>query len=188
MKREKRIYQLTIPDDDYKMQHVMTEAKKNFESIEKWLYVGANINNKRYAKLGITEGNLQSRSYATQEPGYYIFCAFKCNYNISKQDLEIIEHEILSYLDNVFVDGNGTSKRMRHFESNKLSECFHDVSFDDFLHCVHSTLYAKYLRHFPYGSVPDIYGNEVGDAIDCEFNNKIPVETQMKYLRFISQY
>jgi len=187
VKREKQNYQLSIPDDDYKMQHVMTEHKKNYESLVKWLYVGANKNNKSYAKIGITNGNLQSRSYSTTDPDYYIFCAFKCNYNISKIDLESIESSVISYLDSIYADALGQSKRLQHAESNMLSECFHGIDFDDLLYQVHYALYTKHLRHFPLGSLTDNYGNHIGDIIDCEFNKIIPLENKMKYMSFLSQ-
>lgn len=187
MKRQKQDYQLEIPDDDYKMQWVMTEDKKNFESVDKWLYIGADKTNSRFAKIGITAGDLQSRSYCSANPNYYLFCAFKCKYNISKAELEGVESSVLSFLDDRYANEYGETKRAHHAESGVLSECFYDIDFDEILYDIHYYIYNNHSRYFSYGVLVDDYGNEGGDILDVEFNRKmIPQEEITKYLRYIS--
>uniref|UniRef100_UPI003CFA6F99 hypothetical protein n=1 Tax=Enterobacter cloacae complex sp. 280C5 TaxID=3395861 RepID=UPI003CFA6F99 len=40
MKKPQQMYDLQIPDDDYKMAAVMERDKLNFESPNKWFYIG----------------------------------------------------------------------------------------------------------------------------------------------------
>lgn len=187
MKREKLVYNLPIPEDDYKIQSIMTEDKKNFESVDKWLYVGADIKNEGFAKIGITTGNLQSRSYSSANPNYYIFCAFKCIHDISKKELKSIEEMVLSILDRKFTNEHGVTKRVRHFESNAMSECFYDIDFKDILYNVHLELYEKHRRYFSTSGLFDNDENDLGDVLDCEFNRKISIKKAFEYRQFISQ-
>ncbi|EMX6285711.1 hypothetical protein ABN115_13375 [Providencia rettgeri] len=187
MKRKKQNYQLEIPDDDYKLQWLMTEDKKNFESVDKWLYIGADKINSRFAKIGITTGNLQSRSYSSTNPNYYLFCAFKCKHNISKVDLERVESSILSFLDDRYVNENGETKRASHAESGVLSECFYDIDFDEMLYDIHYYIYNNHNRYFSYGGLVDDYDNDCGDILDIEFNRAIVSQDRItKCMHFLA--
>ncbi len=110
----------------------MERDRINFESPNKWLYVGADCRNLNFAKIGITMNDLRSRSYSSANPNYYLFCAFQCEQSTTKEQLERIEQCALIYLDDVFRYDNGLTKRACHFESGYLSECYYDVDFEDF--------------------------------------------------------
>ncbi|HHS9931473.1 TPA: hypothetical protein ACTW4B_003512 [Klebsiella pneumoniae] len=133
MKKPQQIYDLQIPNDDYKMAAVMERDKLNFESPNKWFYVGADSRDLSFAKVGITMGDLTSRSYGTNNPNFYLFCAFQCQQSTTEAQLKSIEKSAISYLDGVFCAENGQTKRARHMESQRLSECYYDVNFEDFL-------------------------------------------------------
>lgn len=91
MKKPQQMYDLQIPDDDYKMAAVMERDKLNFESPNKWFYVGADSRDLGFAKVGITMGDLTSRSYGTNNPNFYLFCAFQCQQSTTEAQLKSIE-------------------------------------------------------------------------------------------------
>jgi hypothetical protein len=86
MKKEIVFLDEYIFSDDYKLAHVEMEIIKSFESAERWLYLGADATNASFARIGITMGDLRSRSYSSANPNYYLFCAFKC-----RPDLSMVE-------------------------------------------------------------------------------------------------
>ncbi|MBP4004279.1 hypothetical protein [Escherichia coli] len=177
MKREQPLFKTSIDaTNDYKMQSILSENKKNFESTEKWLYLGADDANKNYAKIGITMGDLQSRSYSSANPSYYIFCAFKCRYNITKEQLERIEGEVLKALDQRYTDDDGATKRMSHFESKRSSECYNDIDFMDFFINLHEELYNNHSNYFLITGLENEYGDDMGEFLDCEFNSRISIK------------
>lgn len=175
LKKKQLGYDLdTTPyNDDYKMLHVMGEDKKNFESTDKWLYLGADIENKGYAKIGITTGDLRSRSYSSANPNYYLFCAFKFRYNVPQNVLKQVESEILEKFDQDYTYHDGSTKRKKHVESGYLSECYYNIDFIDFFQNLHYELFYNYAHNFCKCGFEDEYGNYVGDFIDCLFNEKI---------------
>lgn len=95
MRKPPQIYNLEIPDDDYKMAAVMGRDKENFESSNIWFYVGADCRNPSFAKVGITQGDLRSRSYSSANPNYHIFCAFQCTQDTTNAQLKSIERNAL---------------------------------------------------------------------------------------------
>lgn len=193
MKKEKVYYDLDIHEsDDYKMAHVKQESLRELESIDGWVYIGANAANPRAAKLGITTGNLASRSYSSGNPDFFIFCAFKCKHNISPEMLVSIEKKLLLKFDEIYVDENGTSKRKRHYETGKLSEWYYEVDFIEFFLRVNYELYERFQHSFVVGDFYEGVGDEefthkVGDTLDCMFNRRIPEEQKRKYRRMLVQ-
>ena len=180
MRRKFQPYDREPPvDDDYKAEAIYDRDKDNFESLEKWLYLGADSKNAAYAKIGITMGNLASRSYSSGNPGYYLFCAFKCAASTTKAQLEDIERSVLRYLDGEFTREDGTTKREPHFESRRLSECYYDIDFEELFQCLHEYLFKKHDRHFMEGYV--------GDFLECEFSSSLSLAEQKSYKRMIMQ-
>lgn len=177
MKREQPLFKTSIDaTNDYKMQSILSENKKIFESTEKWLYLVADDANENYAKIGITMGDLQSRSYSSANPRYYIFCAFKCRYDIKKEQLERIESEVLKALDRRYTYDDGTTKRMLHFESKRPSECYNDIDFMDFFINLHDELYNHHSNYFLIGGLENGCGHDMGELLDCDFNSHISIE------------
>lgn len=173
-------------DDDYKAAAIYDRDKENFESLVKCLYLGADSKNAAFAKIGITMGNLASRSYSSSNPGYYLFCAFQCTANTTKAQLENVEKSVLSYLDKVFTREDGTTKREPHFESQRISECYYDIDFEELFKCLHDYLYDKHIHHFT------THGFRIGDSeqgvhLSCHFNQCIPQEVQNQYKGIILQ-
>ncbi|HBH6890678.1 hypothetical protein QO199_24525 [Serratia bockelmannii] len=184
MKRLQQFYDLELPvDADYKIEAIHQRNKEDFESLEKWLYLGADSKNAAYAKIGITTGNMASRSYSSVNPGYYLFCAFKCAASTTKAQLEDIERSVLHYLDGVFTKKDGTTKREYHFESRRLSECYYDIDFNELFWHLHHHLFEKHTNHFIVGYL-DGYA---GDFLDCEFNPTFSLEKKISYIKMILQ-
>lgn len=166
MKRTKRVSDLELdPFACYKMEFLHNESKENFESTEKWLYLGANVRDIGFAKVGITMGDLTTRSSSSESPGYYLFCAFKCKYDITRPQLKSIEKNALIHLEGMFTYDDGSTKRASHYESEHLSECFFDVDFTDFLYELHYYLHENYRSYFVLCEFED-----EGKFIDCAFN------------------
>ncbi|HCD4537500.1 TPA: hypothetical protein NBQ86_002512, partial [Enterobacter hormaechei] len=110
MKKQKVEYGLELdPNADYKMAWLHERNKKDFESLTKWLYLGADIKDSGFAKVGLTMDDLSSRSYSSANPNYYLFCAFKCRDDLTKTEVEKIERSTLEYLERVFANEDGTS-------------------------------------------------------------------------------
>jgi len=183
MKKPLQKFDLELPADaDYKMQYIHERDKANYESLEKWVYLGADIRNPSYAKIGITMGDMRSRSYSSANPGFYLFCAFQCQESTTESQLREIEISALSYLDCMFTHNNGLTKRVRHYESGRMSECYYDIEFTDFLQCLHTFLFNYHARHFSIGDF-----NGEGDYLNWYFTPTKTWEEQVKFLRMIIQ-
>ena len=189
MKRKKREYDLELdPFACYKMEFVHNESKENFESTEKWLYLGANARDIEFAKVGITMGDLTTRSSSSESPSYYLFCAFKCRINITRPQLKAIEKSALSYLESVFTYPDGSTKRASHHESEHISECFFDVEFLRFFGALHYYLYENHCNYFMLSGFENEAGFDEGEFIDCEFNPRRMSRNEInKYIRMILQ-
>ncbi len=187
MKKPQRSYDLELPvDADYKMEYIYERDKSNFESSYKWLYVGADARNPTYAKIGMTMGNLVSRSYSSANPGFYLFCAFQCDQSTTRAQLEQIERSVLRYLDDLFTDEDGKTKRVCHFESGRISECYYDIDFESFFISLHEYLYRNHARYFQFSGI-ESNGDIVGDYLDCEFNQHLSRKEINSYIRMILQ-
>ncbi len=171
MKRKKREYDVELDTSAcYKMEFVHNESRENFESTEKWLYLGGNARDSEFAKVGITMSDLTTRSSSPENPSYYLFCAFKCRANISESQLKGIEESALCYLATVFVYPDGSTKRALHHDSQRISECFYDIDFFDFFSELHYYLYQHYCNYFILSEFENEAGFCEGEFIDCEFN------------------
>lgn len=188
MRKTPQTYDLEIPDDDYKMAAVMERDKVNFESPNIWFYIGADCINPGYTKVGITMGDLRSRSYSSANPNYYLFCAFQCNQSTTKLQLETIEHSALNYLDDVFRWDNGLTKRVRHMESQRLSECYYHIDFEDFFLCLHDYLLDNHDRYFQTATYMNDAGFEDGYALSWQFNPCLALNVKRHFLRMILRY
>lgn len=185
--RKERVY---LPEfvslGDYKIDHVEMEARRNYESREKWLYLGADARDSTFAKIELTMGDLSSRSYSSARPSYYIFCAFKCRYYLSKPELETIEEDILSELEYIYSDSDGSTARLDHYESGRPSECFSPIDFQDFFVNLHLEIFEKHRDSFVISSLDDGAGRYYGEFVDCIMNKKIA--NKQKYLSMIIQH
>lgn len=189
MKRTKREYDLELDQVAcYKMEFIHDESKENFESTEKWLYLGANARDSKFAKVGITMGDLTTRSSSSESPGYYLFCAFKCRHNLTSPQLNTIEERALEYLESVFTYPDGSTKRASHHESGQISECFFDVNFPEFFRELHYYLYNNHCNQFVLSEFEDGEGFYEGEFIDCEFNKRhMSLNDINRYIRMILQ-
>lgn len=188
MKRIKTEYGLKLdPFACYKMEFLHDQAKENFESTKKWIYLGASATDIGFAKVGMTMGNLTTRSSSSENPRYFLFCAFKCIDNITKTQLKAIETDALSYLESNFIREDGLSKRATHHESARLSECFYNVDFLEFFRALHSYLYETHRRWFSVCNFGSECGIDEGDFLDCEFNSQMSRSEINKHIRMILQ-
>lgn len=172
---------------DYKLEHQEEEARRNFESCEKWLYLGADASDPKFAKIGMTTGNLASRSYSSANPRYYLFAAFKFRYDISIQDIKRVEDDVRLRIDSMHRDANGLSTRQQHYDSGMLSECFNPVDFFQFYKDMHWIIYEFHRRDF----VITGHANEIdeidGESVYCIFNQHHR-DNHRKYTEMIIQY
>jgi hypothetical protein len=189
LKRNKRKYGLELdPFACYKMESIHNESKADFESTEKWLYLGANARDSGFAKVGITKGNLTTRSSSSESPVYYLFCAFKCKSKIEISKLKAIETNALKHLEGVFVYEDGSTKRALHHESQELSECFYDIDFLDFFVELHDFLYKNYSNDFSLCAYENEAGDIDGEFIDCEFHSRMTRQEINKHIKMILQW
>ena len=176
-----------VPNCDYKLEHVEQEMQKDLDSVDKWLYLGADYLDQTFAKVGMTMGDLTSRSYSSSRPSYYLFCAFKCKDKISHIDVKRIENDVLSRIDGLHRNPDGSSKRMNHFESGALSECFWPVDYLQFYKDVHDTIYDHHRNNFVISGLINSDGIDDGEFVDCFFNKKVKQNYQ-EYMRMILRY
>ncbi|MBH1658485.1 hypothetical protein I5V54_07825 [Stenotrophomonas maltophilia] len=169
------------------MASLHEQAKRNFESTDKWIYLGANDRESGFAKVGMTMGDLSTRSSSSESPGYYIFCAFKCRDDISEARLKSVEAGALNYLEGAFTHPDGSSARAVHHESGRVSECFYGVDFMDLFQGLHFYLYNNYRDCFSISSFENEFEVEEGEFVDCEFNQLISQGRVNEYIRMIIQ-
>ena len=80
-----------------------------------WIYIGGDIYNREWSKVGKTTNGLNTRHRSSQNPGYFIYAAF----NIIRGNVHEIEISLLNYLS-----AQPSLDRMVHFSTGNLSECF----------------------------------------------------------------
>lgn len=83
--------------------------------INDWIYIGADIFQKDFSKIGKTTVGLDIRHTSSQSPGYFIYAA----YNIKSGNVHAIESELLRYLEFML-----PGQRLPHFSTGSISECF----------------------------------------------------------------
>lgn len=168
-------------DYDYKLEAIIENDAKEFESTDGWIYLGADSSNPGYARIGMTKGDLGSRSYSSANPNYYLFCAFKCKHDLHARQIKAIEDNILLELQHRYVYEDGTTKRTRFHESGQYSDVFHDVPFEEFFVDLHQLLYTSYRGSFNTWIV------EQYDSVTLQYQFNPKVENQLKYVRMICQ-
>lgn len=171
---------------DYKYEWSKAEIINNFRSVEKWLYLGADAAKNSFAKIGMTMGDLSSRSYSSENPNYYLFCAFKCRHDLSRSELESIEKNVLLRMECLYRKADGSSTRLKHHDSKLLSECFDPVDFLAFFKSLHLEIYQSHRDNFVICGVDDGFGGCDGELVDCLFNPNI--NDRNKFMRMIIQY
>lgn len=82
---------------------------------DNWIYVGADIYNHQWSKVGKTTRGLHTRHTSSQCPGYFIYTA----YNIVRGDVHEIEYNLLTHLES-----QPDIQRVIHFSTGSKSECF----------------------------------------------------------------
>ncbi len=172
---------------DYKMHHLNEVAMNIAKSTRKWIYLGADSDDNRFAKIGLTMDDLRSRSYSTSRPTYHIFCAFKCLPGVSKPDLKCIEKDLISRMDISHRNDDGSSKRILHHDSKKPSECFYPISFLDFFEYLHQLIHDHHRACFSTTALDDGAGGHYGSMIECLFNPRIELPLQHRYRQRILQ-
>lgn len=80
-----------------------------------WIYIGGDIYNREWSKVGKTTNGPDTRHRSSQNPGYFIYAAF----NIIRGNVHEIEKNLLSYLSE-----QPNLGRLVHFSTGNLSECF----------------------------------------------------------------
>lgn len=80
-----------------------------------WIYVGGDIYNRSWAKVGKTTNGLDTRHRSPQNPGYFIYAAF----NLIRGNVHEIESNLLTHLSAM-----PDITRLVHFSTGNLSECF----------------------------------------------------------------
>ncbi|MGX9776719.1 hypothetical protein ACWYXN_24865 [Janthinobacterium aestuarii] len=188
MRKEKVSINNFVTSDDYKIAHVETEIRNNFESTDRWIYLGRKAADPSFAKIGLTMGDLSSRSYSSASPDYHLFCAFKCKYDISKIELKSVEEDILVRLESYYRNDDGSSKRLNHYDSGRPSECFSPVDFFEFFVDLHFEIYKNHRNSFVICDWVNEIGQVDGDFVDCIFNNEIGLDDRNKFIKMILQY
>ena len=80
-----------------------------------WIYIGGDIYNREWSKVGKTANGLNTRHRSSQNPGYFIYAAF----NIIRGNVHEIEKKLLDY-----ISAQPNLDRFVHFSTGNLSECF----------------------------------------------------------------
>ncbi|OTG95068.1 hypothetical protein B9T24_09955 [Acinetobacter sp. ANC 4654] len=174
--------------NDYKLVAQWHDTTQNMLSDKKWLYLGADTRSPNFTKVGITGGDLRSRSYSSANPTYYLFCAFQFLYNVSKKEMESVENDVLSRLDKYWCDESGRSMRLNHYESGVLSECFDNVNFWKFYKDLHYLIYTYHRNKFLIsGYEAHEFDESNSEYVYCIFNKRLPKE-EYKYIEMILQY
>lgn len=172
---------------DYKMSQLIHDSRENYASVGNWLYLGADNRNPKFAKVGITEGDLSSRSYSSASPGYHLFCAFQFDYKTTKSEMKSIEDDVLCRLDEMWCDSDKRSKRLHHYESGVISECFDGVDFIEFYKDLHYLIYTHHRNEF---KISGYQANEFDEGdlefVYCIFNKRLP-KNQNEYIEMILQ-
>lgn len=82
---------------------------------DNWIYVGADIHDHNWSKVGKTTRGLHTRHTSSQRPGYFIFTA----YNIIWGNVHEIESHLLDLISN-----EDNIIRQVHYSTGSESECF----------------------------------------------------------------
>ena len=123
---------------DYKMQSLEDEHKRQYNSVEAWIYIGIDTDRMGMAKIGLTNGELQTRATSSQNPFYTLLVAFKVKVGISSSEIAQIERAVLTEVAKYY-------EPINHYNTGRRSEWFYGNPYEirDF---VHNFLYNEYYR------------------------------------------
>lgn len=154
--------------DDWKMDIPETNQSD-------WIYIGANIRDYQWSKIGKTTNGLQTRHRSAQNPGYFIFTA----YNIKRGMVHEIESELLDYIERI-----ERIERQNHFSTGNKSECFL-INPYDMTHIVESFIEKEYGSYVTYETHLDgeMSRYQCDDEIYLSFSNNLPETSTKKSLR-----
>lgn len=181
-------FEIEIHDLDYKTEQLMHDAIQNLQNVNKWMYLGADITNPFWAKIGITAGDLRSRSYSSANPNYFIFCAFQFRYNITYDEMRKVEMDMHNMFDNEFRHMYRNSRRLRHYESRRLSECYCPVDFSFVFEKLHYVLFHNYSLYFEKIGYENEIGEVDGATVYCEFSPTLSMQEQKELLQKLMQW
>jgi hypothetical protein len=105
-----------------------------------WIYIGGDIYNREWSKVGKTTNGPYTRHRSSQNPGYFIYTAF----NIIRGDVHEIERNLLNHLS-----AQPNLKRFVHFSTGNLSECFR-LSPEQMTYLVEDFIERNYGSCVPY--------------------------------------
>lgn len=81
-----------------------------------WIYIGGDISNLHWSKVGKTTNGLNTRHTSSQNPDYFIYAAFQ----IIRGSVHEIELKLLKH-----IESKHGLKRISHFSTGNPSECFY---------------------------------------------------------------
>ncbi len=182
MKKPKVTCDLILdPFADYKMEWCHDQTIRNFESVKGWIYIGLDNCVPNRAKVGLTMDDLGSRSSCSGNPDYFLFCAFKCKHDITSSQLTMIEADLLTRLDLYYT-------RIRHFDSQRLSEWYGGIDTLVFLQSVHNILYTYHHNYFLVSQFENEAEGIEGNFLDCIFNDIYTIEQETFFIRNILEW
>lgn len=103
------------------------------------------------------------------------------------QEVKYVEVDVLSRLDRLHRNEDGSSKRMIHYESGLLSECFYPVDFFAFFKDLHNEIYDNHRGSFVISGYENEYGLDDGEFVDCIFNPR-QFNRHNEYIKMILRY
>lgn len=140
-----------------------SENFNNRHETDDWIYIGGDIYNRMWSKVGKTANELNTRHRSSQSPGYFIYTAF----NIIRGSVHKIESELLNYLE-----AEHGLTRMAHFSTSNPSECFRldpdqmtslveQFIFENYSSCVtyENSLHGDMSRYQCRGDIRRFYDN-----------------------------
>lgn len=103
---------------DYKMEWVENENKRQEQSVVNWIYIGVDTRFYNMAKIGLTTGELGTRSSGSQNPFYSLYCAFKIKEGVTPNIVKGIENAVIDLLSQNY-------QRISHVTTGRFSEWFY---------------------------------------------------------------
>lgn len=104
--------------DDYKMDYLENERRRQELSIVNWIYIGVDTRFGNMTKIGLTTGSLGTRASGSQNPFYSLLCAFKIKDGVEPRIVKHIEDSIISLLSQKYF-------RINHVTTGRPSEWFY---------------------------------------------------------------
>lgn len=161
---------------DYKTEMLMRDNAQTMSSKIGWIYIGADIDKKDFAKVGMTKGTLNSRATSSQAPGYVIFKAFKVHER-SNDSIPGIENRVKKLVEKEFWVKD-------HFGSGHVSECF-EVNPHELSNMVEEILLEEFSSDFVTFFHDDsgeyrLGGFVTSSEIEAHFNENHPFDVHLE--------